>query len=394
MDIVIISEFCEDFSDTDNDRFLYIAKLLANNKENEVEIVTSNFQHTTKKHRNKPVIDWPLKITFIEEPGYSKNVCIKRVFSHHKWGKNIDIYIRNRKKPDVVYCAVPSLTGPKLVAEYCEQEKIRFIIDVQDLWPEAFQMVVNIPVISDVVFKPFVRMADNIYKRADVICAVSDTYSKRAAYAKNTEEYNTVFLGTELDVFDSFARYKPIIKKRSDNIWIGYCGTLGSSYDITCVIDALSILQDNRIEFIVMGDGPRMEEFKHYSRGKGINIKFVGRLRYDKMCSLLSSCDLVVNPIRHLAAQSIINKHADYAAAGKPILNTQENEEYRNLVEQYNMGLNCNNDNPEDLAKKIEWLIENKEDRLRMGDNARRCAEEKFDRKVTYIRLKEVIEDT
>ena len=30
MDIVIISEFCEDFSQTDNDRFFYLAKMLAN----------------------------------------------------------------------------------------------------------------------------------------------------------------------------------------------------------------------------------------------------------------------------------------------------------------------------------------------------------------------------
>ena len=29
MDILIISEFCEDFSQADNDRFLYLTKMLA-----------------------------------------------------------------------------------------------------------------------------------------------------------------------------------------------------------------------------------------------------------------------------------------------------------------------------------------------------------------------------
>lgn len=49
MDIVIISEFCEDFSITDNDRFLYLAKMLVRNSDdNKVEIVTSSFRHTTK----------------------------------------------------------------------------------------------------------------------------------------------------------------------------------------------------------------------------------------------------------------------------------------------------------------------------------------------------------
>ena len=73
-----------------------------------------------------------------------------------------------------MYCAIPSLSGPYKIAEYCEKNNIRFIIDVQDLWPEAFQMVLNIPVISDVVFAPFTILANGIYKRADAICIVKE----------------------------------------------------------------------------------------------------------------------------------------------------------------------------------------------------------------------------
>ena len=146
MDIVIVSEFCEDFSKTDNDRFLYLAKMLASN--HDVEIITSNFRHTTKRHRKESVEKWPFTITFIDEPGYPKNVCLKRFVSHDKWGKNVLKYMKKRNSPDVVYCAIPSLTGPSLIAKYCEKNGIRFVIDVQDLWPEAFQMVFNIPILS------------------------------------------------------------------------------------------------------------------------------------------------------------------------------------------------------------------------------------------------------
>ena len=116
MDIVIISEFCEDFSKSDNDRFFYLAKMLAD--DNNVEIITSSFRHTTKRQRNKPATAWSFKITFIEEPGYLKNVCLKRFYSHYIWGRNVEKYIRTRKKPDVIYCALPSLTGPNLIAKY------------------------------------------------------------------------------------------------------------------------------------------------------------------------------------------------------------------------------------------------------------------------------------
>ena len=109
------------------------------------------------------------------------------------------------------------------------------------------------------------------------------------------------------------------------------------------------------------------------------------------MCATLCRCDIVVNPISKGAAQSIINKHADYAASGLPVLNTQEGAEYRNLVDEFNMGFNCKNNDARDLAKKMETLVNDNEWRMNMGQNARRCAEERFDRGHTYEKIIEII---
>lgn len=398
MDIVIISEFCEDFSKSDNDRFFYLAKMLTGfvgDREcnDTVEIITSSFRHTTKSQRRNPAKVWPFKITFIDEPGYPKNVCFKRFISHHVWGKNVLNYLENRdKKPDVIYCAVPSLTGPNLAAKYCEKENIRFIIDVQDLWPEAFRMVLNVPVISNIIFAPFKSLADGIYKRADAICAVSDTYCQRAKQVNHkVTDTTTVFLGTELSTFDKYAEENPVLEKKDGEIWLAYCGTLGSSYDLTCVFDALAILNDSRLRIIVMGDGPKSDEFKAYAEEKRIRAEFVGRLQYNAMCSLLNVCDITVNPIAHMAAQSVINKHADYAASGKPVVSTQESDEYRKLIDDYQMGFNCRNNDCVDLSEKIKKLTDDEELRQEMGQNARRCAVERFDRKASYEFLEDQI---
>lgn len=390
MDVLIISEFCGSFSKTDNDRFLYLANMLAT--DNEVEILTSSFFHTTKSQRAQPVDDWPFRITFVDEPGYPKNVCLKRFQSHYAWGRNVIKYLKQRKKPDVVYCAVPSLTGPNLVSRYCERHRIRFVIDVQDLWPEAFQMVLNVPVISRIAFAPFSVLANGIYKRADAICAVSDTYCNRAM-SKNRKcaEATTVYLGTELSMFDKYALGSPILQKPENEIWLAYCGTLGSSYDLTCVIDALVLLDDPRLRFIVMGDGPRLEEFKQYSEQRNARATFVGRLQYDQMCTLLKACDITVNPIEHGAAQSIINKHADYAASGLPVVSTQECDEYRQLVDEYHMGRNCSNGDAAEIAESLQLLIDDINLRTEMGMNSRKCAEERFDRPSTYTSLCGVI---
>lgn len=105
------------------------------------------------------------------------------------------------------------------------------------------------------------------------------------------------------------------------------------------------------------------------------------------MAGLLSACDIAVNPISSGAAQSIINKHADYAAAGLPVLNTQECPEYRNLLSEYKAGLNCDNNNPADLAEKLSYLCENADLRKVMGQNSRKLAEDKFDRERNYRKI-------
>lgn len=396
MDIVIVSQYLRDIEcfESNNSRFVYIAKLLAMSKNNNVEIITSDFNHTKKEKFNKVGKLDGVKITACHEPGYPKNVCLKRFNSHKKLSKNIKEYLEKRKKPDIIYCAIPSLAVGKIVAQYAEKNGVRFVIDIQDLWPEAFKMVFKIPLLSNAIFYPMKRQANYIYKCADDIIAVSDTYRDRATSVnKKYKNKLTVFLGTNLEYFDKCKEKN--IKHYNDNIIrIAYIGTLGHSYNIKTIIDALELLKEkyNNLNFLVMGSGPLKNQFEAYAKDKNINCEFTGRLEYPEMVGTLCSCDIAVNPITHGAAQSIINKVGDYAAAGLPVINTQENLEYRNLVEKYNIGYNCENSNKQDIANKIEILIKDKKLRKELGNNNRKLAEEKFDRKKTYNQIVKIIE--
>lgn len=394
-DIVIIANFCRDFSETDNGRFMYLCKELS--KENRVEIITSDFSHGLKKHKDPLKNSWPFRITFLHEPGYKKNICLQRFISHYAWGNAVAEYVRKRDKPDVIYCAVPSLTAPNRIAKYCKKNNVKFVIDIQDLWPEAFKMVFDIPLISTIVFAPIKHRADEIYKHADAICGVSQKYVDLALSVNSKcDKGHVVFLGTDLEAFDSNAKKtKPKLEKLNrEELWLGYCGSLAASYDIPCVISALKIIKDQGKpvpKFILMGDGAKRAEFEKAAVESGIDAVFLGSLPYDQMCAQLVQCDMVVNPIVKGSAASIINKHGDYASSGLPVLNTQESTEYRTLVDQYNMGFNCKNGNARDLADKLLILVSSRTLRQEMGLNARRCAEEKFDRRNTYKELIEAI---
>lgn len=394
--ILIIANFTKLPWEKGNSRFPYIINLIDKEKY-DVELVTSSFSHGDKRQREKQPEDMNLdyKITLIDEPGYKKNISLKRFYSHHVFAKNVEKHLGQIEKPDVIYCAVPSLDVAKVAAKYAENNDIKFIIDIQDLWPEAFKMVFNVPVISDIIFYPMKKTADYIYSKASSIVAVSKTYANRAAIVnKKFEKKLSVFLGTDLDYFDEAHKMFEIVPF-DDVVRIAYIGTLGSSYDIKCVIDSIKILNNKGIKnilFVVMGNGPLQEDFEAYSKEMDVNCDFTGRMAYEEMVGKLCSCDIAVNPIRKGSAGSIINKVGDYAAAGLPVVNTQESKEYRKLVEDYQIGFNVENGNAIELAEKLELLYKDESLRKRLGKNNRRLAEEKFDRARTYKEIKKLIE--
>ena len=120
MKILVIEHFAGNLDGKDNDRFVYLCKMLAANPDNKVELITSSFNH--EKKCKKEIINESLynfKITLLDEPGYKKNVCLKRFYSHYKLGKVLKKYLRDiSDKPDVIYCGIPSLSCASIAAKY------------------------------------------------------------------------------------------------------------------------------------------------------------------------------------------------------------------------------------------------------------------------------------
>lgn len=387
--IVIIDHFSQTPDEPGNNRFLYLAQMLCEIG-CQVEIITTDFSHKAKKTRQtdmERLRELPYGFTMLPEPGYPKNVCLTRFYSHYVLGKNLQKYLKTISKPDLIYAAIPSLDAAGAAAAYCKKQNIPFVIDIQDLWPEAFKLVFHVPVLSDLIFAPMTAQADRIYRQADKIVAVSETYKNRGLKScKKDKEGLCVYLGTDLAKFDESAA-GIAVEKPADQLWIAYAGTLGHSYNIEIVLDALNLLPDDmasKVVFKVFGDGPLMERFQAYAQKCKVRVDFFGRLDYGSMTAYLKHSDIAVNPIVKGAAQSIINKHADYAAAGLPVVSTQECPEYRMLLEQYGCGINCDPENPKQVADALQKLLQKEAMRHEMGFNSRKMAQERFDRAHTY----------
>lgn len=395
--IVIVDHFSQTPDEVGNNRFLYLALLLCD-RGHQVEIITTDFSHKAKKTRQiAPALleKLPYRYTMLPEPGYPKNVCLKRFSSHYSFGKQVEKYLATIKKPDLVYASTPSLDAARAAADYCRKNDVPFIVDVQDLWPEAFKLVFHIPVVSDLIFAPMTATSNRIYKQADRIVAVSQTYKQRGLRnCKKDSQGLCVYLGTDLAELDAQAAAYSV-EKPDGELWVAYVGTLGHSYNIEIVLDALNLLPEglaSRLVFKVLGDGPLMKRFQEYAKDCKVKVEFLGRLEYAQMAAYLKQADVAVNPIAKGAAQSIINKHADYAAAGLPVVSTQECPEYRELLEDYGCGINCPPLDAQAVADALACLLKDPQLRKDMGQKSRRMALERFDRKHTYEHIVAEIE--
>ena len=387
--ILIIANFCD--GRVLKGRFTYLANMLSS-EGHTVEIVTSDFSHPLKKPKEPFENQFPFKITHIHEPGYPDNISIKRLYSHYVWGMKVGKYLKNYHQDwDIIYCAVPSLTVTRLAGDYARKHNIKFITDIQDLWPEAFSIAIKNQIISKFIFTPFHAYANSAYKKAYKVIGVSDTYRDRGLKPckKNTAGL-TVYLGNDGEIFDK-AKEEYKIEKPDGEFWVAYIGTLGYSYDLKCVINAIASIKDDqidkRIRFVVMGDGPKRKEFEQYVQEKGITATFTGSLPYPEMVGRLCSCDVVANPIVKGAAQSITNKVGDYALSGLPVINTQECMEYRDLIDEYKCGINCEVGNSQQVADAIIRLASNPELCKDLGANSRKLADERFDRRQSYKQI-------
>lgn len=136
-------------------RMFYLAELFCQYGY-EVDLITSKFQHWLKKFRTEEEMDRiqdaaKCHVTFIDEDGYTKNVQIKRILSRRGLTKRIKAHLEANSY-DLIYCQIPDNHLASVAAVHAKKMGIPFVVDIEDLWPEAMRMVLDVPVVSDVLF--------------------------------------------------------------------------------------------------------------------------------------------------------------------------------------------------------------------------------------------------
>lgn len=397
--ILIVAPYTSFPNEDGYNRFRYLAELMCREGFN-VTLATSSFYHIAKKQRDVEQIkkmDLPYQVRLIQEPGYTKNVCLKRLYSHYIFTMDLKRWLKGQNHNyDLVYCAIPMPNAAIVAGKFAASEHIPFVIDVQDIWPEAMKMAINIPVVSDILFAPMKWQANKAYSLADGIIAVSKTYLDRAVKSNTKAKFReVVYIGTDLALFDEGVEENiDKINKPNSEFWLTYIGTLGHSYDIPTLIRAIKKIHDdgyNNIKLKILGSGPLENKFKALAKDIGAEVDFCGNVPYKMMAAYLVKSDVMLNAIASKAPQSITNKIGDYLAAGRPILNSSENNEFIDIMTIEKCGYNYKPMDFNGLNMCVLRLYNFRNSYAEFCANSRQLAEQCFDRVQIYKKVIKVI---
>ena len=385
--ILIVAPYVSFPEEMGMNRFIYLSQMLA--EKFDVTLVTSNYCHFLKKHREPPPYLDKVNVVLLDEIGYKKNVSIKRIISHHYFCHNFEKFLRNyTKKIDIVYSAYPLIRTNYILGKYKNEKNYKLIIDVQDIWPEAISGAIPFfsTLLGKMLMKPIIQYADKTYSYADALVAVSDTYLKRADVKNLPKELKiSVYIGAN----KIFNKKSTNIKTEKNKLVATYLGTMGGSYDLETIVKAAPLCKDKvQIQFI--GTGPHEPFLQKLNSELNGNVSFMGVYPYEAAMELLSQSDVALNALKKSSEQSITNKLSDYICCGLPIVSCQKNPEVEELLSQGG-GIQYQPGDYIGLSKALLKLSEDKDVLDNMSRKNLSIAKDKFLREISYKRIENLI---
>ncbi len=385
--IILVSLFY--YEESDNIRISTIYQLLKE-KGADVELITTDFNHRIKQKHNPG--QHPSDITFLPVPPYKKNIDFRRLYSHVVFAVRLKRYLNKLSfRPATVYCLVPAVTAGLVCGNYCEKEKIPFIVDVIDLWPESFIILSRYKKLLGFLTFPWKRIAEKVYRSADYLFAGSEEYARYSQKFNHKTKAVSVYLGTDVEKCKALAASSNLkIDKPSGQKWICFGGMLGNSYDIDIILESfkkLSNLNRYDVKLIFIGDGQEAGNILEFKKKYDLNIEVTGFLCYADYINYLSYADVAINSFKKGTRVAYSYKFNDYLSAGIPVLNNVGGE-MADLVSKYGFGLNFKH-SADSLYKTMLTLFETPAGLPKMRKKATFVAATVLDKKTVYRKMLE-----
>ncbi|MEL6194712.1 MAG: glycosyltransferase family 4 protein [Bacteroidota bacterium] len=277
---------------------------------------------------------------------------------------------------------VLAYTAPPSVGEIgrrlAKHHKVPFLLEVADVWPDV---PIGMGIIKNSLMASFLSWRMNlIYRDAQHILAFSENMKKMISkHVPQHPSIQVIHNGAD----PSFFVLERSRTRQREKVSLLYTGTLGRANGLSQLFDALAILPEKvlaKLEIIIVGSGN--EEFEVKIKAASFsNVSFHTSCTRAQISDWLAKADIGVSmfaPFPVLESNGA-TKFFDYLAAGIPVLINYQGWQSEYLT-KYTCGLSSKQGDLKTFTKNLAELVENADVREMMSRNARKLAQDTFDR--------------
>ena len=285
-------------------------------------------------------------------------------FFNHNIFKKVDNF-----KPDLVHCQTQA-SMLSLALKYAKKRKIPCISTIHTKFSFAYHDAVKCKFLVNIALKKIGKKL----KKADLVTAVSYSMGQEFKLYGYNGKFDVIKNGACFSPVPDVEQNKLLAKKQfnflnSDNILL-FVGRLTKVKNISFIFDALDnlFITNKNFKFVIVGTGEDAKYFKNLANTKPYknNVLFLGQIT-DKalLSSIYANAKLFLFPSIFdtdglTVVESALNKVPSIV-----LENTGASERITNNQNGFTIA-----NNPQEMAKKIDFLLKNPAILQKVGQNA------------------------
>ncbi|MGH9437769.1 MAG: glycosyltransferase family 4 protein [Terriglobia bacterium] len=293
---------------------------------------------------------------------------------------------------DVVIATSPQLLVGAAGYVAARAQRLPFVLEVRDLWPESLEAV-GVASQHSLLYRALECLAGFLYHHADRI-VVDGEWKRNALAALGIPASRVAVIQNGVPEDFCPAPESPQAQRarrelRAEYNLAGkfiamYCGTLGMAQGLETIVDAAARLRSCRdIIFLLVGEGAEREKIARRALDLGLrNLLCLNKQPRESIPGLLAMSDACLVPLRRseVFRTAIPSKIFEAMAASKPVILNAEGEA-RQLLLEAKAGIATPPGDAVALADAVMLLQKSPELARCLGANGRRAALAKYTRR-------------
>lgn len=250
-----------------------------------------------------------------------------------------------------------------------------------------------------VLYRPIM---ETFLKRADVILVGAQGIAEGSDYlGPYLDKCRVVPFAVTNQVLNDGARYLGAngYNREHEAIHFLFVGRLVYYKGVPLLLEAVEHLlkQDeykNKIKLTIIGKGILEEELKQKCRDAGMEnqVEFLGQISDERLRACYEAADVFVLPSTERSeAFGLVQLEA--MAYGLPVINTNVKSGVPQVSIHGQTGLTVEPNSASQLAEAMEWMLSRPQERIAMGEAARKRVEENFTEQVLIRNLQEIYKE-